>query len=760
MVLVIIFSSFMILPAKALKEEKVIFDVEMIEDMNFSPSRNVDDVLVEGENIYVLFQHAIYCYTLGEEEPQKLHEIISDNYKEELFFENYEEAKGEIGSKADDLIHYLFFWNQNLYGVNKFTQIAMAIDPEKGNRKPERDIQFKNWEILQEDNVSVSNRVEGVLKNQLYIKSIDYSKSEKPFYSPQVDIVAFDLITGEGIVQNISNVQRLIPYNNNSFVAVLYDEYNAYDEETQELIPPKVVQYFPEKDEIDEIMPLKEYQIGGIAVSAESGKVYYSSHGEIYQKDKEDGKEEVIGYVQNPYESFSQKAWVVNEEKYILWKGWNDGIVITPIGETYGKSEALYIWGSNEDQINQGFSKKHPEISLALTGDLGEETYTTEGLIEKLKEKKIKADVLIIPFAMYDMEMLIQSGVVYPITENEVIKNNVTSMYPYIKEYLGFDGQVAFIPKRVWINTLFSYNPYNWESYGFSKEEVPKTWMEFLDFLVFWQENIRSENPREALLGGQVFTKTFLISLVMEEYVNYYQKNQLPFSFNTPLFRELMEKVAKVNLPIQDEGNSIYDEYDHERSPFETYGANIVKNDTDGIPLLLALDEEHLPTLKVTFSVMFVNAYSEKIDLAIDYVEETMNQYKSEEKIYLYENENTPIKNVDYLTTQEEFEQRIIKLEKDLAEAEDSDEIGRIEHALTYFEKEKGKTDKYYWEISPKEIELYQEFLPNIYIPQTHYVHNWETIQKMMDVRVKFLEEKITLEEFISNLEKLIGNVG
>ncbi|NLB90029.1 MAG: hypothetical protein GX786_02250, partial [Clostridiales bacterium] len=99
-------------------------------------------------------------------------------------------------------------------------------------------------------------------------------------------------------------------------------------------------------------------------------------------------------------------------------------------------------------------------------------------------------------------------------------------MYPYLQKAVVFNGQLYGIPINVKPRLIFSYSPVLWKEAGFSPEELPKTHMELLTFIMQHKEEIDQRYPDIALLGGGMKSRGDFIRIIGQGMIHYYQKRE------------------------------------------------------------------------------------------------------------------------------------------------------------------------------------------------------------------------------------------
>ena len=157
----------------------------------------------------------------------------------------------------------------------------------------------------------------------------------------------------------------------------------------------------------------------------------------------------------------------------------------------------------------------------------------------------------------------------------------------------------------------------------------------------------------------------------------YISQPENEFSFDTPLFRELMAAFEAVDfeaLGVSEEGSGDY-VYNAESTLFYTYGSSFSPYVTGSGPqmLYLGLDEGMQPLVSTDVTVAFVNPFSQNRDLAIEYLECASEQVDAIMRITMMPGENEPVLNPYFEETLESYDEQIASLEAQLLGAEEVD---------------------------------------------------------------------------------------
>ncbi|NLB89966.1 MAG: hypothetical protein GX786_01930, partial [Clostridiales bacterium] len=379
------------------------------------------------------------------------------------------------------------------------------------------------------------------------------------------ELFSIDLTTGKKETYQTKHMQKLLPYTDQSFLAVVYDQENAYDYNLQKMISPEVMIFTPQKDEAIAYCTLPHYDTTGIAYAQAQETLYYTVRDQLYKLPiakgdetvKPEEREELVGYITNYGTFFEQKAWVTPSNHYLLWRGWNDGIVDHDLSLEI-PATTVSISGVFWEQDNLAFTQQYPDVPVVqVQGEEGVDTQDTKEFAKALTSGIGKADIYIVDPYVIDLETLAKEGIIYPLADSDIITANVEKMYPYIQEALMVEQIPYALPYSIQPSGSISYFPINFSVVGFTQEELPRNYMELLMVLEKWERELKKANPQYHFLSGRDLTKELIFYDLLSAYTQYYEKAGLPLTFDTESFRNITKKAEETTsyLPKKTENH-------------------------------------------------------------------------------------------------------------------------------------------------------------------------------------------------------------
>ena len=305
-----------------------------------------------------------------------------------------------------------------------------------------------------------------------------------------------------------------------------------------------------------------------------------------------------------------------------------------------------------------------------------------------------------------------------------------------------------------------SCNPAALTQLGLTEEDVPANWMELFQLLQRLPEMLE-EAPEVNVFESymtQSDARQMLFSALMDDYMLYISQPENEFSFDTPLFRELMAAFEAVDF----EALGLSEEYeddlyaivqDRADTLFYGYGSFDPTVSSEPPMLCLALDEGMQPMADTMVMVAFVNPFSPNRDLAIEYLECAAEQVDAIMRIAMMPGENEPVLNSRFEEALKNYDAQIASLEAQLENAEEVDkqaleaELKEMKDSRESYEKDSRYT------ASEESIAAYREAAQYMTVGMYMGMDS-ETASEYYAQQNQYLNGAITLDEFIRNIDQ------
>lgn len=236
----------------------------------------------------------------------------------------------------------------------------------------------------------------------------------------------------------------------------------------------------------------------------------------------------------------------------------------------------------------------------------------------------------------FDLKRMFSKGYCSPLSSSAVLTEKLSEMYEPIQRLLTHDDNIYGAPFHCYVG-YYTYCPDAWAEAGLTAEDVPTSFVEYLDFLEAWAEHIR-DNPEDEISVSNAFDSeqygehsyiSYLVDRLITNHIMQCNYAGEPLRFDTPLFRELLERCQSIGTDLY-----LYEpEQKADLALFEDlYGMRELKH---LVPLRLTSDQPVL--IKATLYTAFLNVRSQHQALATEYLEDCVTCTAPEFGAYLYQ---------------------------------------------------------------------------------------------------------------------------
>ena len=411
-----------------------------------------------------------------------------------------------------------------------------------------------------------------------------------------------------------------------------------------------------------------------------------------------------------------------------------------------------YNYNSAMEAARVAFQQAHPEVEVVLAQSPGD-------VVQSMMTQVTTPDIYTLSVSSPEYSAVFGRGYMAELTGSEILSDFAAAVYPAIQEVIQKDGEVYGLPLEAYGFGDLSYSPEAFERLGLTEEDVPANWMEFFDLLGRLPDYL--ENDPDVTVFETYMAlddlRYMLFSSLMDAYMLYISQPENEFSFDTPLFRELMAAFEAVDfeaLGVSEEGSGDY-VYNAESTMFYTYGTSFSPYVTGSGPqmLYLGLDEGMQPLVSTDVTVAFVNPFSQNRDLAIEYLECASEQVDAIMRITMMPGENEPVLNPYFEETLESYDEQIASLETQLLGAEEVDKqaLEATLEEMQGYRDDFEKNNRY--NASEESIAAYRE-VAGYMVVSTYLGMDSETSSEYYEQRNQYIDGAITLDEFIRNIDQ------
>ncbi len=429
--------------------------------------------------------------------------------------------------------------------------------------------------------------------------------------------------------------------------------------------------------------------------------------------------------------------------------------VLTLHQSAFASSQGATLLLDHVNSMNPGYKQfqiEHPEITLVHN----EKYYqSTEELASDLLLREIKCDILSLGGVFIDERIIADKGYVVDLSGSEVIKKEISRMHPFIQQMVIRDGRIIGVPDRIsfrFISILMDV----WEEAGYTEEDIPHTFPEFLDFLDAFAERL-ADDPGAGFCvrdfwAEDLYSETdyseWLLKLLFDEYVREKLFAEEPMRFADKELIDLMNRCKEVGHKLylyepMNQGKSLFEETQSNRWP---------KNATF---LSLPINESQPNLITCDIEIFGVSSLSQQQDIAIELLEYMVSDLEESFSVYFY-SDAEPMMNPDYEKSKAHWKELVEKTEKklenkhiDIATRDDLEtDLKRYQDYLNGMDEEK-------YLVSEEQLEQYQSYIPYMYVYHNTKFSDVTGIDwEIKQILKRFAAGQITAENALKELDQ------
>ena len=605
-----------------------------------------------------------------------------------------------------------------------------------------------DWSVFLSDDASYYNYVESMVSVGGYVMMHTYDDyGNSVCYRMSLEDGSFELCALEGAMS-------MTVYTEDRVLAQQYT-----DEQCNRV---RFVCYDPETDACQTLgeVDIEQYEpFYGVACDLETGKVYYTRGGELFELNVETG-ETGEAVTDMPITVYYDSSPSVLSGGYYVFAAY-DAYVMRNLNPTQKPSERLKIYdGSYMDSVNSAyytFVNEHSDASVILSRE-----YTAqETLIDDMMNRASDVDIYILSAAVPQFEAVFNRGYIADFSGNEALQAVAERMDPTLREQLSVDGQLCALPVEFyfWIPYL---NEKALNKLGMTVEDVPTNWSDFLDFLIDLQDRM-PEDGSVALMEPWT-SDTYARQAMFEQIFSSYQQllNKDPNAFTTDQMVALLEKLEQVDFtalgqPTDEEtmSDTYNPEYNDEGYLLYLNMGTSIGGITNQHPMVMSLTADTPALLSVSATVAFVNPFSSNRELALKFMEKLAEKQPDEVNYVMFPDLTEPVENPYYEEGLKSYQEYVDNLRARLEEAEEVDRQD-IELELSYAEKALDNYDQYRYTISEQDIAWIRANAENLAIMGSNWLYNNDDEGEAYELVQQYCQGQIDAQRLMDEIGRKI----
>lgn len=739
--------------------EAVDINLHVMTDYTDADAWTVRSGQVVGANLYLLVSN-LYS---GSNDGQVWLERWSAGMNEpETVLEGLRSYRNESTDATTPVVTRLLADGECLYGFDESSRQVMRLVDGAGSAAVQP---LCTLEAVEEE-PSEDGIYYGSYVNSMFMQDGEVVRLAENYGQGESSLLVerYALDTGKLIAQQgvDSTLRALCAYKDGKYLALVQPVPGPEDMEAP---MTQIAVYDPATGGTTLVATLNGSYLNNLTYDRESDTAYYCGDATIYAVPLATGESRVSAYLPVNAWSGSDTTFAAISGGMIVYAN-GDGTYVRRLDAPEMAAGALTVANEGGTTKHMAVVAEHPELNVTLASEYPQ---TMEELTTAMVSGTGSMDVLCLTTSYNPVERLIDKGYAADLSGYPELMAVAGRMDPRFTQSVMRDGKLYALPVALSTNTL-GVNAEAMEKLGLTESDLPATWLEFLDFAANYYYDYGEENADVALMDLNM--RRSLFQMIRDQYVAAQLRDTGSVSFDTPLFRKLMQALEAIDFaeldPYEVKGDKIWEgndanEFYEKQQLFTRYSeASPRAMDQSGYgrsnqPLILRLDSETEPVLPVSMTVMIVNPRSTRMDQAAAYLTAYAGHYDAEtENIMFFPDQNDPVPNSYYEVQKQSYEESLRDVDSRIEKADESEKASlretreQIQGYLDELENQR-------MSVTEEMIQAYREQVaPYLYVTPQTPLTNPESSNELDMLTSQYLDHAIDLDTYIREMNQRV----
>lgn len=502
-------------------------------------------------------------------------------------------------------------------------------------------------------------------------------------------------------------------YADDSYQRIRFSSYDPATDETEPLCEADAPQYS---------------SFEGIACDFESGAVYYTREGEIFELNLQTGEsDEAI--TDMPGTMYSGGVCAVLRGGYYASAAY-DCYIFRNLNPEQKPTQRLKIYDSSyDDNVAQAFytfSNAHGDVSAVLSRDYS----SGSALVEDMMNRSSDIDVYIINTDSSDYQAVFDRGYMMELTDSEKLAETAERLYPALREELSIDGALCAIPVNCYFWLPF-VNREALEKLDMSIDEIPTNWSDLLDFFMEELPNRLPEDGSVALMDGyigDVYARQCVFDRIFASYQQLLKED--PDAFSSDEMAQLLQKLEQVDFralgqPAEEETQQ--DDFFPDEIQYCLFemsmGTSIEGISQYYYPMVMSLTPDTPRMLPLSATVAFVNPFTKNRELALEFMEALTEKLNTGVQYTIYSDRTEPVENSYYQENMQEMQQQLDQLQAQYDSAQEADRQA-LQEALDAARESMEDYENYRYSIREEDIAWIHQYADALVLQGNNWLYS------------------------------------
>lgn len=739
--------------------EAVDINLHVMTDYTDADAWTVRSGQVVGANLYLLVSN-LYS---GSNDGQVWLERWSAGMNEpETVLEGLRSYRNESTDATTPVVTRLLADGECLYGFDESSRQVMRLVDGAGSAAVQPLCTLEAVEQKpSEDGIYYDSYVNSMFMQDGEVVRLaeNYGEGESSLLVERYALDTGKLIAQQGVD---STLRALCAYKDGKYLALVQPVPGPEDMEAP---MTQMAVYDPATGGTTPVATLNGSYLNNLTYDRESDTAYYCGDATIYAVPLATGESRVSAYLPVNAWSGSDTTFAALSGGMIVYAN-GDGTYVRRLDAPELAAGALTVANEGGTTKHMAVVAEHPELNVTLASEYPQ---TMEELTTAMVSGTGSMDVLCLTTSNNPVERLIAKGYAADMSGYPELMAVVGRMDPRFTQSVMRDGKLYALPVALSTNTL-GVNADVMEKLGLTESDLPTTWLEFLDFAANYYYDYGEENADVVLMDLNM--RRSLFQMIRDQYVAAQLRDTGSVSFDTPLFRKLMQALEAIDFteldPYEVKGDKVWEgndanEFYEKQQLFTRYSEASPRamgqsgNGRSNQPLGLRLDGETEPVLPVSMTVMIVNPRSTRMDQAAAYLTAYAGHYDAEtENIMFFPDQNDPVPNSYYEVQKQSYEESLRDVDSRIEKADESEKASlretreQIQGYLDELENQR-------MSVTEEMIQAYREQVaPYLYVTPQTPLTNPESSNELHTLTSQYLDHAIDLDTYIREMDQRV----
>lgn len=419
-------------------------------------------------------------------------------------------------------------------------------------------------------------------------------------------------------------------------------------------------------------------------------------------------------------------------------------------------STTLRLYRISSSNFNEGtkqFEKDHPEIKLEWT-DV--DYPSTEKLASDLLLREADCDLYSLNTTFIDERIIADKGYLVDLSGSEIITQEIARMHPFVQQHVIRDGRVIGIPTGISFK-FTSIRMDVWEEAGYTEDDIPHTFPEFLDFLDAFAERLANESGLGFRIKANLWDESlynewshaeWLVEFLFNEYVRQMVAVEQPVRFTDSELVDLMNRCREIGHELY-----LYEPMNQGEGFFEETASN--RWPRKATLLSVPIHEGQPDWITCTIQIDSVCSLSQHQDVAIELLEYIVKHIDDDEAVYFY-SDAEPLLDKKYEERKTKDNKKIADVEYQLKNEKLSlEERDELEAKLRLYQEYLAEDEERKYTVSAEQLQQYLSYMPSMYVYHpSKFADSSGVDWEVKQVLKRFVVGQISAEDALKELDQ------